>query len=169
MELNDLYDRYWKLVFGVALAILGVPEEAEDLVQDVFMALSNRAVYDAARGSVASYLILLTRSRSLDRLRSRSRAARNLERFREADLLEPRPPRTPLEGVAAQRAAERVRAELSRLPEPQRQVIELAYYGGMTQREIAADLCTPIGTVKSLSRRALEAMERSLGDLLDHG
>jgi RNA polymerase sigma-70 factor (ECF subfamily) len=166
--LATLYDRHAKLVYGLALTILGSREEAEDLTQEVFVTICGPHGYDRDRGSVSAFLITMTRSRALDRLRRRHRSARLLKTWHEAAA-----PATvagpPCEDVSTRRAAERVRAVLAALPEMQRQVLEMAYYRGLSQTEIAAELDTPLGTVKSRLRRALIALSEALEDLDEAG
>jgi len=162
--LGTLYDRYAKVVYGLALAILGSREEAEDLTQEVFVAVCKPKGYDPGRGSVSAFLTTMTRSRAIDRLRQRSRSARLLRTWHEAAPPTPEST-TPCEHVGMRRTAERVRAVLAGLPGAQREVLELAYYKGFSQREIAADLDTPLGTVKSRSRRALLALGQALEDI----
>jgi RNA polymerase sigma-70 factor (ECF subfamily) len=143
----------------MALAILASREEAEDLTQDVFMALGVATTYDPARGSVGAFLIAMTRSRAIDRLRCRSRSSRLVKTWHEAATTAPQ---TPFECVSTGRAAARVRAVLTELPRTERQVLEMAYYQGLSQSEIAADLDTPLGTVKTVSRRALATLNQAL-------
>jgi RNA polymerase sigma-70 factor (ECF subfamily) len=159
--LAALYGRYAKLVYRRALAILRCREEAQDLTHEVFLSVCEPTAYDRDRGSVGAFLTTMTRSRAIDRLRRRGRSARLLRTWHEAAPATPAP-RTPFEHVSMRRSVERVRALLAELPGTQRQVLEMAYYDGLSQREIAADLGTPLGTVKSLSRRALQKLERAL-------
>ena len=160
-RLDQLYGRYARLVYGVALAILGSREEAEDVTQEVFEYICGPTRYDPDRGTVSAFLTIMTRSRAIDRLRRRGRSARLLKTWHEGKPTAPAP-RTAFEHISMRRTAERMRAVLAELPWPQRQVLEMAYYGGLTQREIAADLGTPLGTVKTLSRRALMTLRRDL-------
>ena len=162
--LGQLYDRYAKLVYGLALAILGSREEAQDLTQEVFVSVCEATAYDPARGSVSAFLATMARSRAIDGLRRRDRSTRLLETWHEAAAPTPAPT-PPCEHVAMRRTVQRVRAALAELPWVQRQIVELAYYRGFSQREIAADLDTPLGTVKSRSRRALLTLGRALQDL----
>jgi RNA polymerase sigma-70 factor (ECF subfamily) len=160
--LGTLYERYAKLVYRLARAILGSREEAEDLTQEVFVSVCQPTLYDPERGTVTAFLTAMTRSRAIDRLRRRGRSARLVQSWHEAA---PMPaPRTPFEHTSMRRTAERVRAVLAELPSAQRQVLEMAYYKGLSQREIAADLDTPLGTVKTLSRRALLTLRRAIQD-----
>lgn len=158
--LGVLYERYARLVCGLGLALLGSREEAEDLTQDVFIAVCAVTSYDPDRGSVAAFLTAMTRSRAIDRLRCRGRASRLVQSWHEEATTTAAP--SPFECVATRRAALRVRAVLTDLPPTERQVLELAYYEGLSQREIAADLDTPLGTVKTVSRRGLAALGRAL-------
>ncbi len=162
--LARLYDRYAKLVYGLALVILQSREEAEDLTQEVFLSLCEPTAYDPGRGSVGAFLTTVTRSRAIDRLRRRGRSARLLKTWHEARP-PPAPQQTTFDCLATWRSAERVRAGLAELPEPHRQVLELAYYRGLSQGEIAADLDTPLGTVKSRTRRALMSLARAVEGL----
>jgi RNA polymerase sigma-70 factor (ECF subfamily) len=146
------------------MAILGSREEAQDLTQEVFMTVCEPTAYDPSRGTVSAFLTTMTRSRAIDRLRRRGRSVRLLKTWHEATPPAPGPS-TPFERVSMERCAERVRAALAELPEAERQVLELAYYKGLSQAEIADDLSTPLGTVKSRSRRALMALKRTLEDL----
>jgi RNA polymerase sigma-70 factor, ECF subfamily len=162
--IEPLYSSHASLVYRLALAIVGSREEAEDLTQDVFATLCGSTPYDPSRGSMGAFLTAMTRSRAIDRLRCRGRAARLLKTWHEAasfgDV-----PRMPYEGVSMRRTAERVREALAGLPEAQREVLEMAYYRGLSQPEIAAELDAPLGTVKSWSRRALLELGSALEDL----
>jgi RNA polymerase sigma-70 factor, ECF subfamily len=149
-----LYDRYAALVHGLGMRILAVRVEAEDLAQEVFLHLSCGPAYDPARGSLAAYLVTFTRSRAVDRLRSRRRALRRLGRWEPSSWAE-EPALDPLERASLAQLAHRVRQALAGLPAAQRQVLELAYYDGLSQSEIAARLRVPLGTVKSWARRGL--------------
>jgi RNA polymerase sigma-70 factor, ECF subfamily len=157
------YERHARLVYARALAILRLREDAEDLTQEVFLNLCGSAAYDPERGSMSAFLTTVTRSRALDRLRERRRSACFLETWRDAPPAAPAPA-MPWEQVSMRRTAERVRAALAALPRVQRQVLEMAYDRGLTQREIARELGAPLGSVKSWSRRALLALGQTLED-----
>jgi RNA polymerase sigma-70 factor (ECF subfamily) len=160
----SLYDRHAGLVYRQALALLGSREEAEDLTQDVFASLCGPTAYDPSRGSMGAFLTAIIRSRAIDRLRSRVRSARLLETWPEATPFADAPA-LPSEGISTGRAAERVRAALARLRAVHRRVLEMAYYRGLSQQEIAAELARPLGTVKSWSRRALQELRGALEEL----
>jgi RNA polymerase sigma-70 factor (ECF subfamily) len=161
--LGALYDRYASLVYGLARAILASTPDAEDVTHEVFLGLLTRWNYDPERGSLAAFLVTVTRSRSLDRLRSRGRKLRLLrqwgeERETDAGWFDPSA------DASLAEIAESVRAALNELPGNQRQVLELAYFKGLSQTEIANTLEAPIGTVKSWARRGLLSLRHALRD-----
>jgi RNA polymerase sigma-70 factor (ECF subfamily) len=161
--LGVLYDRYGGLVYGLAMKILGTPAEAEDLMQEVFLTLCTKCDYDPARGTLGAFLVTLTRSRALDKVRARTRKTRILEHWGEAVI--PAHPVAPPEQVSIAECSARVRAALADLPEDQRRVLQMAYYRGLSQTEIAAELEAPLGTVKSWARKGLLRLRDSLAPL----
>ncbi|MGH8566717.1 MAG: sigma-70 family RNA polymerase sigma factor [Gammaproteobacteria bacterium] len=163
-SLGALYDRHAPLVYGLALAILRNPHDAEDLTQEIFLALCGDCDYDAARGPLAGFLVTMTRSRALDKLRGRGRRVRFLERWGDAPPAEASP--TPPEEVSLAECSESVRNALAQLPEPQRRVLEMAYFRGLSQAEIATELDAPLGTVKSWARRGLFSLRSALQELM---
>ena len=164
--LGPLYDRHGRLVYGLALSILKNQQEAEDLTQEVFLMLCSKTTYDASRGSVGAFLTTLVRSRAIDRLRRRSRSVRLLHSDWTATPA-PELPKTPLDCVSAAECSTRVRAALGQLSDSERRVIELAYYQGLTQPEIAEELGAPLGSVKSWCRRGLISLKSALGELVE--
>jgi len=158
--LGALYDRYARVVYGLARTMLTSPTEAEDLTQDVFLALCGEHRYDPARGSLTAFLVAMTRSRAIDRLRGRCRSARFRERCAAQQPCAEA--HTPFEDVVSARVGERVRAGLAALPTAERRVLEMGYYGGLTQREIAARLSTSLGRVKHLWRSGLATLARAV-------
>src|SRR5262249_9949883 len=164
--LGPLYDRYARLVYGLALAILGNSDEAQDVTQEAFLSLCDSQSYDASRGTLGAFLTTLVRSRAIDRLRRRTRRVRLLRtQYESAPPLEPQA--LPQDRVALAQTSARVRRALDELPDTERRALEMSYYRGLTQAEIADDLGVPLGTVKSWCRRGLIALKRSLGDLVD--
>src|SRR3954468_24456084 len=151
---EQLYDEHARAVLGVAYRVLGDTVQAQDVVQDVFLALwRDPARFDERRGPIGHYLRMVARSRALDVLRESQVAGRATDRMRslakaEEGPLELRP------AVAAERHARSVvvRRALMRLPDAQREAIVLAYWAGLTAEEIAVNSGTPIGTVKSRIR-----------------
>lgn len=160
--LSALYDRYASLVYRMALRVLHDSEEAEDLTQDVFLRLWNQADrYDASRGSLSSYLLTITRSRAIDKLRSRGSQLRFFHRWK-ATLLYNATPDTPLESISMEERSQLVRAALSSLSDNERQILELSYYEGLSYTEMAKRLNLPLGTVKSRARAGLRKLRHAL-------
>jgi RNA polymerase sigma-70 factor (ECF subfamily) len=153
--LAELYDRRGRAVYSLALRIVRDQRDAEEIVQDVFtQAWRQSHRYSESRGSVIAWLLTLTRSRALDRLRRRrSRPEAHGETEPMVDIADAAA--TPDEQLAWAARAERVEAALEALPFLQRLVIELAFYEGLTHSEIAARLEQPLGTVKTRIRQGL--------------
>jgi RNA polymerase sigma-70 factor (ECF subfamily) len=164
--LGPLYDRHCRLVYGLAMAVLGNADEAADLTQEVFLSLCDQQGYDAARGTVGAYLTTVTRTRAIDRLRRRTRRVRLLREHHTATPVPVATP-TPVERISQAECGNRVRQALAGLAPNERRALEMAYFQGLTQAEIAEELETPIGTVKSWCRRGLLTMKKSLGDLVE--
>jgi RNA polymerase sigma-70 factor (ECF subfamily) len=159
--LAEVFDEFAAAVHATALQILGDPAAAQDVVQDVFVDLWCRPErFDEALGSLRTFLTLCGRHRALDVLRSELRRAGREERH--ARLLPgPRPP-TPGEQVTDADTAATVRAAVRRLPPDQRRVVELAYFGGLSYRDVARQMGIPEGTAKSRVRLALAKLETLL-------
>ncbi|MGB3787349.1 MAG: sigma-70 family RNA polymerase sigma factor [Phormidesmis sp.] len=156
VALGHLYDRHAGLVYGVSLNMLGNAQEAEDLTQDIFVKLVERKNFDPARGSLRTFLMMLTRSRATDRLRSRQSARRSQQRLRANYLTSSLANVDPAaQNVIESEQSETVRSALSRLSAEQRQALHLAYFEGFTQSDIASHLDTPLGTIKARTRRGL--------------
>src|SRR5262245_60940035 len=153
--LADVYDRHARLRYSLALRIVRQQADAEDVLQDVFAQVWRQADrYDTSRGTVIGWLVTVTRSRALDRLRRgrvRPQAAGDEMLAREVP---DDSPGVDLALVSAEQA-EAVRAALVGLPENQRVPLELGYYEGLSQAEIAAKLDVPLGTIKTRMRQAL--------------
>jgi len=157
------YDRYACLVYSLILRIVGVRGDADEVLQEVFWeAWQGAAAYDPARGSPEAWIVMRARTRAIDRVRSVRRRGETFVAPVD-DGLVAAPPGPG--GDAAERAADRglVTGALAELPPAQREVIELAYYGGLTQTEIAARLDQPLGTVKTRMRTGLERLREILG------
>ncbi len=163
--LGLLYDRYAKSVYGLALHILKQPQEAEDLTQEVFLTFWRGSSYNPERGSIGQFLMLLARSRAIDKLRSRTSRFRFLLRWQQS-LWAQISPDPPLENASHQEVATRVKQALADLSADRRQVLELAYYGGLSQSEIAQQLNLPLGTVKTRSRQGLLKLRQALEDFV---
>lgn len=155
--LAALYDRYAPILLGMAMRIIRDRREAEDLLHDVFLEVWRSARdYDLTRGRVRTWLVVRMRSRALDVLKS----ARVSRRSGDAETLE-RMVAEPEAGESPDR--QRVRQVLAELTGEQRQVLELAYFDGLSCSEIAAQLAIPIGTVKSRLAAGLSRLRQLLG------
>jgi RNA polymerase sigma-70 factor (ECF subfamily) len=156
--LAGLYDRYAGLAYGVAIRVLGDPARAEDAVQDAFMNVwKNAASFDAERGSLRAWLLTAVRNRCIDHLRRRG-AREQREAELQPDAAYAQSPSDPWREVALSLERTAVRDAMASLPAEQRQVVELAYFGGYSQTEIAGMTRVPLGTVKGRIRLALEKM-----------
>ncbi|MDX2170146.1 MAG: sigma-70 family RNA polymerase sigma factor [Deltaproteobacteria bacterium] len=160
----DLYDQTCQMVYGLALRILAEPTAAEDVMVEVYAQLWRQAAgFDPSRGSPSAWLLTMTRSRAIDarRARGRDRASEPLEAAGELSSDCPGP-------EAMSVAAERhrfVQSALAQLSEELRQLIELAYFGGLSHSEIAARLDQPLGTVKTRIRSAMLQLRTLLAPL----
>ncbi|MGH9221623.1 MAG: sigma-70 family RNA polymerase sigma factor [Vicinamibacterales bacterium] len=158
--LGELYDRYGSQSYGLALRIVGNAGDAEEIVQDVFLHVWRQSErYDPARATPIGWILMLTRSRAIDRLRAR----KSRPPVGPGDLDWGLEPAHNQEMAAITReTATRVKAELDALPDPMRQAVELAYYDGLTHSEIAEQLQEPLGTVKTRLRSALIRLRATL-------
>jgi RNA polymerase sigma-70 factor (ECF subfamily) len=164
--LSTLYDFTNRLVFGLALRILSDVAEAEEVTLDVFMHVWDRAAdYDPGRSTPSTWLLMLTRSRAIDRLRSGAKQTL-LEDLSDTDVSSPEG--DPEEKALFAEKREIVRNALSSLTPRQRKPIELAYFYGLTQSEISKRLGQPLGTVKSSIRLGMVKLRELLG-LLEEG
>jgi len=160
----ELYDRYGATVYGLALRVMGQPDLAEDVAQDVFAQVWRDAGrYDAARSTVAGWIVMLTRTRAIDRLRAR-RARPDVSRGVDTTHASPlaSTDRTPEASTIVAEDTRLVRGALARLPDQFRSLVELAYYEGLTHREIAERTGIPLGTVKSRLRDAVGTLRSAL-------
>lgn len=161
--LAEIYDRHARALFSFALHIVGDQAEAEDVVQEVFsQAWAQATRYDANRGAVGAWLLTITRTRAVDHVRARRarpRAEPAAER-RLRDLVDPSEAHDV--GLLTREQIGQLRDALARLPILQRVVVEMAYFEGLTQSEIAARLEEPLGTVKTRARLALLKLREAL-------
>ena len=164
--LGVLYDRYASLVYKLAIRILANPQEAEDLTQEIFLTLWRSGKYNPDRGSLGSFLTTLTRSRAIDKLRSRSTSLKFLQKLSQMMMTETPAP-TPFESASLSQRSQYVRDALAQLPDNKRQVLEMAYYEGLSQSEIAKQLNIPLGTIKTWARQALLKLRQNLKDLTE--
>jgi RNA polymerase sigma-70 factor, ECF subfamily len=160
--LRALYDRCAPRALAIAQRVLGMRAEAEEVVQETFIQIWRRsATYDFRRGGAMAWVVTIARSRAIDRLRARAAADRAEARLEEVD---PPEATAPLEAAEQRQLRERMRGALAALPEEQRSVLELAYFQGLTQSEIAARLGSPLGTVKTRVRLGLARLAVQLGE-----
>ena len=152
--LGELYDRYGRVVFGVIYRMVASPEAAEEVTQDVFHSVWRRArTYRSDRGAVRGWLLTIARNAGIDWRRAKaSRIAREASIDAAAELSDDM---RVDESVSIRLRDERVRAVVSSLPVEQRQVLDLAFWGGLSQTEIATKTGIPLGTVKSRVRLAM--------------
>jgi RNA polymerase sigma-70 factor (ECF subfamily) len=158
-----LYDRYARTVFGVGLKILGDRSTAEELVQEVFLKVwRSSGTFDPVRGSFSTWLYRVTRSAALDLYRKRARRVSRVSNG-EAQIATVRDPSDgPQEIVDESWLSWRVSRALGALDPAHREVIELAYFGGLSQREISHRTGIPLGTVKSRTARAFQRLRKEL-------
>lgn len=159
--LDELYERYKTMAYSIAYRITHDSTLAEDVVQDAFLgAWRNAARYVAGRGSVKTWLLAIVHHRAIDAIRRRKPTSE----LPDVELVPPPQFQVPdvWAEVSAQLDADDVRRAIATLSDVQREAIELAYFGGLTQQEVAERTATPLGTVKSRMRLGLLAMRRVL-------
>ena len=159
--LEELYDRHTPMLYGLVLRIVGRAADAEEVLQDTWVHAWRRAgTWEPARGTVTAWLLTLARSRAIDRIRSVA-ARRRAETAAPA----PDPPSSrdePAANAADRQRRDRISAALAALTPQQREVLELGYFGGLSQSEIAARMGAPLGTVKSWTRQGLMRLRETV-------
>lgn len=169
--LGTFYDRWFPVVHGVVSRMLESPDDVEDVVEEAFWQAWRQAErFEVERGSVQTWLLTIARSRALDRLRSRRRLREDPladATASEADTSAPTPaaPSDPLADAEHAERSRIVRAALADLPAEQREALELGYFGGLSQSEIAEQTGQPLGTVKTRMRLALQKLRERLSPL----
>ena len=163
--MRALYARCAGRAWGVALRILGLRADAEEVLQETFLEVWRRArEFDPSRGGVETWVTTIARTRAIDR----KRALATVARISEDAAHQPPPvsatPPNPSEAAVLGQAQAQVAAAMRKLPPDQRKVVELAYFEGLSQREIAERTGDPLGTVKTRSRLALEKLAALLGE-----
>jgi RNA polymerase sigma-70 factor (ECF subfamily) len=167
--LRQLYTRHSAVLFALALRVLSDRAEAEDVLQEAFVQIWKTAgSFDEGRGKPLGWLIMLTRSRAIDRLRSRKTRSRVTESMAK-DTSQTAGSTTPADEALASEAQRTVRNALKSLPSDQRVPIEMAYFGGLTQFEIAQQLSQPLGTVKTRMRSGMMRLREQLGSAAGKG
>ena len=162
--LSKLYDRYAKLLYGFIFTIVKKQAEAEDVLQELFVQIWEKASsFDTARGNVYTWLVTLARNRAIDRIRSKQyRTQGQHDADFGVELIENPDGSSPLDAVVTSERADVVRNALQTLPAEQREVIQIAYFGGYTQTEIAAQLNVPLGTIKTRMRQGMKKLQAQL-------
>lgn len=159
---SQLYDRFSSLVFTLAMRMLRARSDAEDLLQEVFVQVWRQAQsYSVQRGSPEAWIINIARSRAIDKIRS-------IRRMEKSFVLTDDPARAEssdnVESSAAESEARMaMNSALANLPDTQRKVLELAYFDGLTQTEIANRLAEPLGTIKTRMRSGIQRLRDMLG------
>jgi RNA polymerase sigma-70 factor, ECF subfamily len=162
---SQLYDRFSTLVFSLAMRMLKARSDAEDLLQEVFVQVWRQAQsYSAERGSPEAWIVNIARSRAIDKIRS-------IRRMQKSFVLTDDPARLESSENVESSAAESetrlaMNSALANLPDTQRKVLELAYFDGLTQSEIADRLAEPLGTVKTRMRSGIQKLREVFGTRL---
>lgn len=158
-----LYDRLSPILYSMALRMMNDASEAEDVLQDGFVYIWQRAnTFDGSRGSPISWAITIVRHKAIDRLRVRLRGERLRERASDSpELASDKDDQSALEPFLRERRAQ-VKSALTQLPGEQREALQLAFFSGLTHQQIAAKIATPLGTVKARIRRGLLQLRQLL-------
>ena len=161
--LAELYDRYGRIAYSLIVRVVRDGALAEDLVQETFLRVWNRAQgFDAQRGALGPWLLAVARNRAIDYLRSASGRERNAIELEEVD--HPSLFVDMERDILASDCVRLIRAALEKLTPKQREVIELAYFEGLTQTEMAERMGEPLGTVKTWVRTALKNLREEFGE-----
>ena len=164
----ELYDRFSGVLFSTAYRLLNNQQAAEDVLQDVFIQIWEKApLYDSTRGKPMTWAVTLTRNKAIDRLRSTQRRSRlHDDAQRESVAGEQFDDRSSFEAMVSGETGALVREALEKLTKDQRQAIELAFFSSLTQNEIAERLREPLGTIKARIRRGMMKLREVLGPRL---
>lgn len=165
LALGEIYDRYGEAVYRLALRILGNATEAEDLTQEVFLAFWKGGSYDPSRGSMVVFLMTITRSRAINRIRQKRSQQQLIAQWE--NNLPTNSSDNLMETATFSEIQQRVGEALKQIPDNQRQILEMAYYQGLSQGEITKRLNIPLGTVKTRSRQGLLKLRKLLDDLVE--
>lgn len=167
--LEELYDLYNRLLFAMVISIVEKREEAEDVLQEIFLKIWNKAdLFDADRGNVYNWIITLARNQAIDRIRSKGYKTQEKQTVSidkslfslEGDQY------NPMKTTIFSDRAELVKKALDEIPEEQSEVIKIAYYRGMSQSEISDYLGIPLGTVKTRTRQGMIKLKNILGEFI---
>ena len=160
--LATLYDQYSSMLFGMLMRILKDSQAAEEVLQDLFLQLWRKPEqFDASRGTLPAWLTVIGRNRAISRLRGRPK--REMLEYTDGFFTNTLASSHDIESeVSRTQLLDTVKLAMARLPEEQRQAIELAYFEGMTQTEIAARTGSPLGTVKTRVRTGMQSLKQLL-------
>jgi RNA polymerase sigma-70 factor (ECF subfamily) len=164
--LSELYDRYGRLVFSIGLNALGDPGSAEEVTQDVFLRVWERAeTYQSEQGKVVAWLARIARNRAIDLIRRRNvRPEANSVAWDDLPFDNQASENSTEQAVELNQQQERVRRAMAQLPAEQKQALALAYFQGLSHQEIADRLGQPLGTVKTRVRLAMQKLRLLLAD-----
>jgi RNA polymerase sigma-70 factor (ECF subfamily) len=164
---TEFYDKYSTLLFSIASRMLNDASEAEDVVQETFVQIWEKAGhFDPKLGKASSWAAILVRNRAIDRIRASQRRIRQAQEVGEEFAVRTEGVETANGAVHGHEKAKMIQSALIELPAEQRRAIELAYFGGLTQNEISEQLKEPLGTVKARIRRGLLSLRDRLEGLL---
>ncbi len=165
---EEFYERFSGLVYSTALRVLANESDARDVAQDVlFMIWEKAPMYDPSRGKPLTWVITMTRNKAIDRLRSQQRRNRLRDDFqRETGGADFATDREPFEDLETGERGAMLRSAVMKLGKEQREAIEMAYFKGLNQQEIAAQLDEPLGTVKARIRRGMLRLRQMIGPSL---
>jgi RNA polymerase sigma-70 factor, ECF subfamily len=153
---DQLYTRWSPMLFGLVCKILNDPKEAEDALQEGFLHIWHKAAsYDSQRSSPSTWAYMIFRNKAIDRIRTRERRSRGMEQIAREEPFQAAPSTDPEEGVEHNERRKVIKAALDTIPPDQREAVNLAFFSGLTQTEIAERLGAPLGTVKARIRRGL--------------
>lgn len=165
---EEFYSRFSGLIYSTALRVLANESDAQDVAQDVlFMIWEKAPMYDPARGKPLTWAITMTRNKAIDRLRSqqrRSRLGEDVKRETSDDAFVSR--REPVDDIENAEQGQIIRSAVMKLNKEQREAIEMAYFKGLTQQEIASRLDEPLGTVKARIRRGMLRLKKIVGSAI---
>ena len=161
--LAEFYDQMARPLFSVVYRILGSSEEAEEVIQDVFVQIWTKAqTFDPAIGLPFHWALSIARNRCIDRLRARQRRSRVMVDLQPVQEIEPIAETATHETALTENEIGAIRSAVVNLPQDQRQAIEMAFFGGLSHQEISSALNEPLGTIKARIRRGMLKLRESL-------
>ncbi|MEO8399443.1 MAG: sigma-70 family RNA polymerase sigma factor [Ignavibacteriaceae bacterium] len=166
--LSNLYDIYSRIVYSFIIKIVKDKQEAEDLLQSVFIQIWEKASsFDKTKGTVYSWVVTMSKNRAIDKIRSKAykKSRQNVNDIEKVTLIDYKNPSSLDASIAAERS-EFLRKAMEQIPEDQKLVLNLAYFEGFTQSEISEQYNIPLGTVKTRMRQALIKLEKLLKPIL---